>query len=145
FLRASFSEHVSIEDLLMKPSEAAKRTRPVTQPARSDFENEPHTDFSRTVARNAMQEAIDDVVDQFGQEYPLIIGGKRVETKGRLTSRNPSHRNQVIGYVASATADDAADSIAAARAAFPAWSRLETQYRAEYIELVAAEMRQRRF
>src|SRR6185312_13249050 len=59
--------------------------------------------------------------------------------------RNPSQKSQVIGHAASATPEEAVAAIAAARAAFPAWSTLETQYRAEYLELVAAEMRRRKF
>src|SRR5207247_1049773 len=80
-----------------------------------------------------------------GGEYPLIINGRVVETRGKIVSRNPSHKAQVVGTTAAATAEDAAEAIDAARRAFPRWSRTEPNYRAEYLELVAAEMRSRRF
>ena len=57
FLRQSFTEQVSIEDLLMKPTDAA--ARPAFAPHRrasagrvcDTFTNEPPTDFSRAEAR----------------------------------------------------------------------------------------------
>ena len=36
---------------------------------------------------------------------------------------NPSDTNEVVGLYASASVQDVADAIAAAKAAFPAWSR----------------------
>jgi acyl-CoA reductase-like NAD-dependent aldehyde dehydrogenase len=36
---------------------------------------------------------------------------------------NPSITNEIVGLYASASADDAKTAIAAAKAAFPAWSR----------------------
>lgn len=150
FLRASFAENVSIEELLMKPALRAV-TRAVTQPppepeAPSEkFLNEPNTDFSLEHNRQAMQEAIDTVSDELGIEIPLIIGGKRFDTKQTIVSRNPSRRKQIVGKSASATPEHVAQAVVAARSAFRKWSRTETQFRAEYIELAAARMRERRF
>jgi len=146
FLRASFAEHVSIEELLMKPADHSVSQPPL--PARRPlpgFQNEPHTDFSREEAREKMQEALDEVAGELGGEYPLVIGGRRVDTKRTLSSINPSHQQQVVGMVGSATPDDAINAIAAARRAYPGWSRMEPHFRAEYLELVAAKMRDRRF
>jgi RHH-type proline utilization regulon transcriptional repressor/proline dehydrogenase/delta 1-pyrroline-5-carboxylate dehydrogenase len=146
FLRASFAEHVSIEELLMKPSShAATQPPPAIEPPGDRFRNEPHTDFSRAENRKAMQEAIEFVGGDLGNEYPLVIGGKRVETKQAIVSRNPSRRRQIVGKVASASAEQAGAALVAARRTFPEWSRTEAQFRAEYIELAAAKMRERRF
>ncbi len=145
FLRHSFAENVSIEDLLMKPSDvgASQPTIEEDEPAR--FRNEPLTDFSLESSRVAMQEALQRVEDSVGGEYPLVIGGRRVESKRILSSRNPSHSQQVIGHVASATPDHAVEAIQAARRAFREWSAVEPKYRSEYLKLMAAEMRDRRF
>jgi RHH-type proline utilization regulon transcriptional repressor/proline dehydrogenase/delta 1-pyrroline-5-carboxylate dehydrogenase len=62
-----------------------------------------------------------------------------------MASRNPSHKNQINGRIASATADDAVNAIEVARRAFPSWSRTEVQYRCEYLQLLAKEMRDRRY
>ena len=145
FLRQSFTEHVSVEELLMKPAQAAAQAPPVvSEPVRS-FTNEPPTDFSRSEARHAMERSVSEVAAQFGKEYPLVINGRAVESKNSIVSRNPSHKSQVIGLVSSAGPEEAALAIEAARRAFKQWSRTEPGYRAEYLELAAAEMRNHRF
>src|SRR5207302_5289474 len=60
-------------------------------------------------------------------------------------SRNPSRRKQIVGKVASAMPEHVATALEAARKAFRKWSRMDIQFRAEYIELAAAKMRERRF
>ncbi|HUG92570.1 MAG TPA: L-glutamate gamma-semialdehyde dehydrogenase [Planctomycetaceae bacterium] len=159
FLRQSFAENLSIEDLLMKPADRSSRPpagspesvqisrsvssgRVVSAP---EFTNEPHADFSRAEVRKAMQKAVNDVAAQFGGEYPLVINGRAVETSGSIASLNPSHSKQVVGTTASATPEHAIQAIDAARRTFPRWSREKPEYRAEYLELAAAEMRNRRY
>ncbi|MCA8999351.1 MAG: L-glutamate gamma-semialdehyde dehydrogenase [Planctomycetaceae bacterium] len=109
------------------------------------FENEPHTDFSRGEARDDMKQALQNVRDQFGIDVPLVINGKAVDTRAHLTSRNPSRKLETLGTVASANADQAAQAIDAAHRAFAQWRKVSVSHRAEYIELIAAEMRNRRF
>ena len=45
-----------------------------------DFRNEPYTDFSDPQNRHAMEVAQKKVRDALGQEYELMIGGRRVRT-----------------------------------------------------------------
>ena len=145
FLRHSYDENVKIEDLLMKPAHMAQKTPKKKQPPLPEFVNEAIADFSRKEVRTAMEAALEAVSDELGEEYPIVIGGKAVHARPMMITRNPSHKQQVIGRIASATADDAVSAIDTARRAFPAWSRTEVQYRAEYLELMANEMRQRRY
>ena len=109
------------------------------------FRNEPPTDFSQAANRKAFQTALDDVKSQFGNEYPLVINGRVVETKGAIVSSSPSHRGLSVGKVSSATKLDAENAIAAAKAAFPGWSRVEPKYRAEHINLIAKQISDQRF
>ena len=109
------------------------------------FHNEPQTDFSRGQNRDEMRQALHDVADRFGEEYPLVVDGKAIDTRGHLLSRNPSHASQVLGRSASATADHAGQAITAARRVLPQWRKVDTQHRAEYLELIAREMRIRHF
>ncbi|MEF0942559.1 aldehyde dehydrogenase family protein [Rhizobium sp. BR 362] len=51
-----------------------------------------------------------------------LIAGEWTGTTG-AENINPSDTNEVVGLYASATVQDVADAIAAAKAAFPAWSR----------------------
>lgn len=145
FLRQSFTEHVAIEELLMKPTDAAAQAAPVEPEPVLSFKNEPPTDFSRAEARRGMERAIGEIAAQFGKEYPLVINGRAVESKNSIASRNPSHKSQVVGRVSSAGPEEAGMAIEAARRAFKHWSRTEPGYRAEYLELAAAEMRNHRF
>ncbi len=149
FLRQSFTENVSFEDLLMNPSAKGSRQSTVesepVEPEEPGFTNEPHTDFSRAENRDAMQQALEEVEAELGREYPLVINGRSIDTREHLVSRNPSNKEQVIGRVASASVDQAVDAIEAARGAFRRWARTEPQYRAEYLELVGTEIRNRRF
>ncbi len=109
------------------------------------FQNEPLTDFSRGEARDEMKQALQDVESQFGQDYPLVINGKATTTRGNISVRNPSKKSQVIGTVNSATAELAAQAIDAAHDAWNVWRKVPIGHRAEYLELMAAEMRNRRF
>ncbi|MGH7128934.1 MAG: bifunctional proline dehydrogenase/L-glutamate gamma-semialdehyde dehydrogenase, partial [Planctomycetaceae bacterium] len=138
FLRQSFAEHVSIEELLMSPTQTGRKTPPPREEPRPEFTNEPHTDFNKAENRARMRAALKEVAGQFGVECPLVIGGQRVETRGEILSRNPADKSQIVGRVAAATAEDAVEAVAAARRAFRHWSRTEPHHRAEYLELAAA-------
>jgi len=109
------------------------------------FQNEPLTDFSKAENRDAMKEALEEVASDLGGEYPLVIDGKAVDTRSEIISRNPSKKDQIVGTAASASADHAEEAIEVARRAFRQWSKVSAQHRAEYLELIAAEMRNRRF
>jgi RHH-type proline utilization regulon transcriptional repressor/proline dehydrogenase/delta 1-pyrroline-5-carboxylate dehydrogenase len=145
FLRQSFRESVSIEDLLMSPTDVGKKSPPPKERPKPAFRNEPHSDFSKKKVRDAMREALADVKGQLGREYALVIGGRAVDSTKTISSRNPSHKKQIVGTVAAASVEQAADAIQSARRAFKTWSRTDPEHRAEYLELVAKEMRERRF
>jgi RHH-type proline utilization regulon transcriptional repressor/proline dehydrogenase/delta 1-pyrroline-5-carboxylate dehydrogenase len=116
-----------------------------SQPAVAAFRNEPPADFSKAEAREAMQAALRDVAGQLGMYYPLVIGGEKIEPGDVLESLNPSHKNQVVGAAALATADHARQAVNAARQAFPAWADLPVEQRADFLRRAAAAMRERRF
>ncbi len=145
FLRHSYDASASIEELLMKPAKVGAVTPPPPPEPAPEFANEPPTDFSREENRRKMRDALADVRDQFGKEYPLVVDGRSADTSRKLTSVNPSNSSEVLGIVACATPDQATDALDAARRAFPGWMRTEPKYRAEYLDLVAAELRLRRF
>ncbi len=145
FLRQSFTEHIAVEKLLMKPSSHSVTEPPIQSTPRPGFNNEPLTDFTNVENRDAMVHALSEVRDQFGGVYSLIIDGKSCDSRATLVSRNPSKTSEIIGRVASATVDQATDAIEAARRAFGMWAATPVETRAEYLELIAAEIRERRF
>ena len=53
---------------------------------------------------------------------------------------NPANTAEVVGEYARGTAEDAARAIAAAKAAFPAWSRSGVLHRHEILKKTAAEI-----
>ncbi|MCA8995182.1 MAG: L-glutamate gamma-semialdehyde dehydrogenase [Planctomycetaceae bacterium] len=109
------------------------------------FQNEPLTDFSRAENRAAMEMALKEVRMGFGGDYPLIINGKLVETRSRITSRNPSKPKEIIGTISCATADHVDSAVEAARRAWEQWRKVPVDHRAEYLHLIADGMRSRRF
>ena len=61
---------------------------------------------------------------------PLFIGGKERETADKMAIADPAKPGVVVGYAASASAQDVGDAVAAAKAAYPAWAALSPQQRA---------------
>ena len=60
----------------------------------------------------------------------LYIGGQEREGTGTLAVADPAKSGVIVGHAAAASAQDAADAVAAAKLAFPAWSSLTPQERA---------------
>jgi RHH-type proline utilization regulon transcriptional repressor/proline dehydrogenase/delta 1-pyrroline-5-carboxylate dehydrogenase len=163
FLRASFTEHVPEEQLLMNPREKSlvrsqgSGVRDQESGVRGQesaagngrqtagqFQNEPLTDFTREDARRMMQEALDEVKKQLGRFYPLVIGGKDVKTDSALDSLNPSHKRQVIGKCGRASILHAEQAVIAARSAFPGWRDTPPKDRAAFLFRAARNMQRQR-
>jgi RHH-type proline utilization regulon transcriptional repressor/proline dehydrogenase/delta 1-pyrroline-5-carboxylate dehydrogenase len=151
FLRASFTEHVPEDELLMNPLNKASARRgehPATDNGlrtTDQFQNEPLTDFSREPSRQTFQQALGEVGTQLGRWYPLVIGGQDVPTEATIDSLNPSHCRQVVGRCGRATVGHAGQALHAARDAFPAWRDTDPRERAEYLFRAARVLRRRRF
>ena len=48
-----------------------------------DFKNEPLSDFKNNPAhRRRMEYALEEIRDELGREYALVIGGERVQNPG---------------------------------------------------------------
>jgi acyl-CoA reductase-like NAD-dependent aldehyde dehydrogenase len=61
----------------------------------------------------------------------LFIGGTERRTAETMAIADPAKPGGVVGYAASATPEDVRDAVAAAKEAFPAWSALTPQERAQ--------------
>ncbi|HZU35387.1 MAG TPA: L-glutamate gamma-semialdehyde dehydrogenase, partial [Gemmataceae bacterium] len=109
------------------------------------FQNEPLTDFSDEHTRAAMRGAVQEVGGQLGRHYPAIINNQPIQTAETLDSLNPAHVSQVVGRCGKATAGQAEQAIAAAKAAFPGWRDTPASKRADYLFRMATIMRRRRF
>lgn len=130
FLRQSFSERASVDELLKSPQETPKYTPEARAP---EFVNEPERDFSREEHREIMKEALARVRDEFNAHYPLLIGGKLVSTSEEIDSTNPSSPSEVVGRVAWAGEREAQAAIEAANRAFPTWRDTTVDERAKVL------------
>ena len=89
--------------------------------------------------------AIERVKDGFGQSHPMFIDGRAVEGLGPvIEDRSPIDTRILIGRFASATREQTQEAIAAARAAFPAWSRRPWEERVQIVRSIGRRIRERR-
>jgi 1-pyrroline-5-carboxylate dehydrogenase len=111
-----------------------------------EFKNEPAADFKGNVEHfRAMQEALEAVRKELGQEYPLVIGGQRIKTEEKFNSYNPAQKDEVVGVFSKGAAEHAALAIQAAEEAFRTWSRSPAEARVELLQEAAKILRDRKF
>lgn len=102
--------------------------------AAPEFKNEPLSDFKTNPAhRRRMEYTLDEIREELGREYDIVIGGERVKTPTKLYSYNPSHPEQVVGVFSQADAALAERAVLRADEAFKTWSRTPVQKRAELL------------
>ncbi len=109
-----------------------------------EFRNEPFTDFSKEENARAMREALAQVKSELGRDYPLVVGGERVETGDFLESRNPARKTEVVGRFHKATKELASRAVETANETFKTWSRTLPQQRADLLFRVASLLRERK-
>ncbi|HEV8516537.1 MAG TPA: aldehyde dehydrogenase family protein [Candidatus Limnocylindrales bacterium] len=94
------------------PTESAPRLKITYASLRNDNEE----------IHRAYEEGIEKARAQLGQHHPNWIEGQPRHGDGEFEDRSPIDRDLVLGWFAKGTRQDARAAIAAARAAFPAWS-----------------------
>ena len=109
------------------------------------YRSEPLTDFSRPENQHAMRRALAQVQSEWGQSYPLIIGGKRILTEDKIISTNPAHPDAVVGQVSVADAALIDQALAAGWQAWAEWKKVPGPQRARYLYKAAALMRRKKF
>lgn len=73
-----------------------------------------------------------------------FIAGRKADAAEVADNINPSDTKDIVGRYARASLQDVETAIAAARAAFPAWSRSNIQLRHDILQKVAAELAARK-
>ena len=119
---------------------------PSVEPVKSlpPFSNEPVADFSKPANREAMQAALREVRAQFGREYDLLIGGRRIKTEDQLKSLNPSRPSELVGIHSKATQALAKQAVESAYTFFPQWAATPAAARVEMLLNAAAILRKRK-
>lgn len=109
------------------------------------YRHESLTDFSVEANRQAYTKALKMVESELGKKYPIVIGGERITTRQKMTSYNPSSKEQVIGVVSKADRDLAEKAMQMADVTFQFWRKVDPQVRAEILFKAAAIVRRRKF
>jgi RHH-type proline utilization regulon transcriptional repressor/proline dehydrogenase/delta 1-pyrroline-5-carboxylate dehydrogenase len=144
WLRSKFAEGQNSETLLKDPTVGLIPSSDMP-PRKHAFENEPLLDFAFLHNRNQLLKALDDNKKNWGKTHMPWIDGKEVPTEKTLPSLNPSHPDQVVGFIGLATQQQAEAAIQSAHKAFKFWSNTSAEIRAQHLEKLAALMRRDRF
>ncbi|HEY0049338.1 MAG TPA: L-glutamate gamma-semialdehyde dehydrogenase [Pyrinomonadaceae bacterium] len=118
-----------------------------TQRVLDEFRNEPFTDYTKAENAEAMRAALEQVKSELGRDYPVIVGGEKIDLPTKFESINPSNKTQVVGRFSDADTDAenlVEKAIDAASAAFELWKNVSAEERAEYIFKIAAILRERK-
>ncbi len=137
FLRQGFTEKVAPAALLANPAEVVSVTAPTPT---AGFQNLPERNFALAADQRAMRAALARAAAGLGQSYPLVIGGRELETGREIVSVNPARPSEVIGRVASAGQAEAQQAVEAATAALPAWRARPAVERAALLRAAADAM-----
>jgi len=108
------------------------------------FKNEPLTDFADPDNEKSYRQALTDARAQLGRYVPLLIGEEEIETRGTIESINPCDPGEVVGSSAAARPSHAIAALEAAWQAFPSWSALSAEERAQHVRRLAGILREYR-
>jgi 1-pyrroline-5-carboxylate dehydrogenase len=89
------------------------------------------------------EEALAKVKANLGQEHAMLIDGKDHYAAGKFEDRAPADTDMLLGIFQKGGAEDANLAIAAARRAFPMWSRMPWQERVALLRKAADIMDER--
>ena len=90
-------------------------------------------------------EAVEEAKAGFGKTFPMFINGKERTAEKTFEKRSPVNLDWVMGHFQYGSADDVNDAVAAAKAAFPAWSGRPWQERVAIMRQAADNISDRLF
>jgi len=109
-----------------------------------EYQSTAMLDYARPENEAGMKAALEHVRARFGKTYPLVIGGKRIETQETSESVNPANPSEIVGRFAKATPEHVNQAVAAAEQAFQSWQWTPAEERANVLLRAAGIMRRRR-
>ena len=108
------------------------------------YKHEPFTDFQLEENVQQFQQALQQVKNELGKEYDLVIGGERISTKDKITSVNPSNTSEIVGLVSKANQELAEKAMQVADQTFNSWKKWDAEVRADILFKAAAIVRRRK-
>ncbi|MEJ2601125.1 MAG: aldehyde dehydrogenase family protein, partial [Anaerolineales bacterium] len=91
------------------------------------------------------EKALATLKGNLGQEYGMIIDGKDRFSAEKFENRSPANTDMVLGVFQKGDAQDAQAALAAARKAFPMWSKMKWQDRVALMRKAADVIDKRLF
>ena len=114
------------------------------------FENE-HTFLKFMIEKkeelfhNQYEQAILDVKSEFGRQYPLIIGGKKIKIESTFSHISPVDTRITLGYFPKSSIDDIRNAINAARDSFSIWRKYDYKKRIQIFREASDILSKRKF
>src|SRR5262245_2952152 len=93
----------------------------------------------------AFDESLAKIKGELGRTYPIIINGEDRTTSGTFEVHAPADRNLLLGVFQKGSKAEVDDAVAAAKAAYPAWSSRPYQERVAIMRRAAELVRERKF
>ena len=90
-------------------------------------------------------EAVAEAKAGFGNTFPMFINGQERTAEKTFEKRSPADLDMIMGRFQYGSADDVKDAVAAAKAAFPAWSGRPWQERVSIMRQAADNISDRLF
>ncbi len=90
------------------------------------------------------ESALEALTPTFGTSFPMLWGGESHYSEGVFEDRSPTD-GKILGYFQKGTEQDAADALAAARAAAPLWAATPWQERVRIMRAAADLLEERVF
>jgi 1-pyrroline-5-carboxylate dehydrogenase len=109
------------------------------------FKNEKLTDFSKKGNIDKQNEALALVRKKLGKTYDIIIGGKKIKTKNKLNSFNPSNKKEIVATFYKGTPDLVDRAVETASYKYNEWKNVPADVRANYLFKAAEIARKRKF
>lgn len=89
--------------------------------------------------------AVETLRKNMGKEYGMLIDGKEVKADEKFDDRSPVNTDWTLAKMQKGSAKHAQEAMAAARKAFPGWSRTPWQKRVELLRKAASLIEERIF
>jgi 1-pyrroline-5-carboxylate dehydrogenase len=83
------------------------------------------------------EEALNKVKNELGRDHPMLIGGGDVWAREKIEDRSPINQDWLLGTFQRGDSSHAQDALAAARKAFPSWSKTPWKKRVKLLRRAA--------